>query len=41
VVGGREEQLSGGLDDDERDDEPLEHFGDVARPPLHGAQRTH
>jgi hypothetical protein len=41
AVGGREEQLSGGPDDDERDDEPREHGGDAPRPPLHGAQRTH
>lgn len=41
AVGGREEQLGGGPDADERDDEPREHGGDAARPALHGAQRTH
>ena len=35
AVGGWEEQLSGGPDDDERDDEPREHGGDTLRPPLH------
>ena len=41
AVGGREEQLGGGPDGDERDDEPREHGGDAPRPALHGAQRTH
>jgi hypothetical protein len=40
AVGGGQE-LGERPEEDEREDEPRQHGGDAARPPLHGAQYTH